>query len=276
MKYTDIKEGRLQEELNVELQVGQRFYQEGEYDEAVRRFESILAKDPYNSDAAVLLRQAKGRLLRMEQIPPLRDQAAAAVAAGNLAAASDLYHRILEINPRDAEAGVRIAELEQRMKNQARVAELMAEAQRAFERGRYRDASALWEEVFGLDPANDEARQGYEKAQARLTGVPELDDLLEQADQHFERQEYMEAIALWEKILQAQPENESLRTQIETARAMSALAEQLDAWRRQARTLVAQGDFEEAIKVWQRILDYQPFDEEAEEGMAKAREELRK
>jgi len=274
MRYSDVQERELQQEIARDLEVALVRINEGDYEEAISGLRAVLEKDPYNSEAAVLLAKAQARLLQMDRIPPLREQAAAAIAAGNLPAAIELYRRILDIDPQDPEAEVRIAELEQRIRNQGRVQELLIEARQAFERGRYREATALWEEVFSLDPGNVEAREGIEQAEARLTGLPELDQLAEEAEELYRNGEYTQAIALWDRILQVQPENEALRTRINTARALSALADQLNLWRRRAQESHEQGDYEEAMRAWQRVLDYRPFDAEAREGLRQAREAM--
>jgi cytochrome c-type biogenesis protein CcmH/NrfG/tRNA A-37 threonylcarbamoyl transferase component Bud32 len=272
MKYTDMKEREFQEMMAQELDIALMFFNQGRYEEAIEKYDAILEKDPHNSEAMARRQQAQGRRDRLAQIPPLRDQAAAAVAAGNLPAAIEVYQKILAINPRDPEAVLRIAELKQRIERQQKVGEILSEAQQAFERGEYSDAAALWEQVLELNPANEEARLGMDEVKKRLTGKPELDKLSEEAEKLFQQQEYTRAIALWEQILRVQPEKESLRELIRRARALSALKDQLEAWRRRAQASFDEGNYQEAMNFWGQILHYRPFDAEAREGIQRAKD----
>jgi len=275
MKYTTVQQDRIRQTIQDHFAKASEYIESGELEKAILRYQAILDLDPTNGEATALLARAEGLQERRNMIPPLREQAVAAVAAGNLPAALEAYRKILDVNPHETEAKIAVAEIEEKMKVKGEVTDILAQADQEFEKGHYRDAGDLYERVFALDPGNEDARKGMEKVEARLFGVPDLDKKVEEAEQYYRNGEYEKAIELWEEILRVQPENEDLARRIKEARAMATYSQQIRSWHRSAQEHFDNGEYAEAIQDWRQILTIKPFDDEAREGIKKAEEALR-
>jgi tetratricopeptide (TPR) repeat protein/predicted Ser/Thr protein kinase len=275
MQYTSWKAGKVEEIKRGHFEAAAKYMESGEYEKAILRYQAVLELDRTNPEATAMMARAEGLLERRASIPPLREQAKIAMAAGNYEAAMETYEQILKLNPNDTEAKVAVAEIEERIEAAGKVKELLVQAAEEFNRGHYRAAQDLYDQIFALDPGNEMARAGMDKVEQRLFDIPELDKMVEEAEQYYIDGEYQKAIDLWEKILRVQPENEDLKRRIKTTRAMASLSDQLDAWRRNAKRYFEAGDFQEAIQNWKQVLNYKPFDPEAIEGIKKAEKALK-
>ncbi|HSG27048.1 MAG TPA: tetratricopeptide repeat protein, partial [Candidatus Krumholzibacterium sp.] len=96
-------------------------------------------------------------------------------------------------------------------------------ALRAFSEGRYSDAATLLEQVLQRQPDHQEARDLLSRVRRKMTPLTDAEKeeirlLYIQGMKHFTQKDYARAIEVWNQILEIDPENESVRKNIDEAR----------------------------------------------------------
>lgn len=100
-------------------------------------------------------------------------------------------------------------------------------------------------------------------------------DMIYQGMIHYLNRRYDDAVKAWREAASLQPEN--FKTVISIGRAEQVMKkgekhEVLVLGRQRAKAFFASGNYEEAAKLWEKILEYDPGDKEARENLPKARE----
>ena len=104
-----------------------------------------------------------------------------------------------------------------------RVAELYDGAVKSFGEGRYPDAVKLIKELLAIDPNHAEARTLRLRAERRMTPLDDgekaaVRSLYLEGMKHFTDGRYLKAVERWQRILEIDPDNESVLRNIEEAR----------------------------------------------------------
>jgi cytochrome c-type biogenesis protein CcmH/NrfG len=102
--------------------------------------------------------------------------------------------------------------------------ELFDNALTAFSEGRYAETISFCNRLLERDPAHGEARDLLRRATKRMVPLTDEDKeeirrLYIEGMKHFTQSRYAAAIAEWRKILEIDPDNESVRKNIEEAEA---------------------------------------------------------
>ena len=101
--------------------------------------------------------------------------------------------------------------------------DLYARALNSYNEGKYQEAIRDLEDILGKQPTHEEAKTLLAQAQRKITPLTseeeaEIRQLYLRGMQHFSKDRDAEAITEWEKILRIDPNNESVRNNIEEAR----------------------------------------------------------
>jgi tetratricopeptide (TPR) repeat protein len=206
------------------------YYSTGDYIRARVEWRRVLDLDPENARAAEYLEATEEKLRNLAE--QHRSRALDLERQDQLAAALGEWNMVRTIAPESAEAGAAVERLTARVdelsKNyltaakRLRVSELYDGAVKAFGQGRYPDAVRQIRDLLGIDPNHAEASTLLRRAERRMTP---LDDGEKQAVRalylegmkHFTNGDYLKAIERWQRILEIDPDNESVLRNIEEA-----------------------------------------------------------
>ncbi|MBD3180134.1 MAG: PorV/PorQ family protein [Candidatus Latescibacteria bacterium] len=225
--------------IDYHLKAGLKFYRNNEYVQSREEWESLLELDPDNRQARNYLDKIRDKL--DERIADYRAKARVYESDGMLAEALDMWNMIKVLDPQSEEAEKEYRRIKGNLRElsedfedtrkQLRVIDLFNRALNSFTAGNYSETVNLLDRVLSIDPQHREAARLIKRARRRLTPLNEQEkkrirDLYVEGMKSFNQKKFRSAIELWEKILEIDPDNESVRQNIEEARRRLETIEQ--------------------------------------------------
>jgi len=217
--------------INQHFELGLRHYNDNEYVLARAEWRNVIEIDPENTQADEYLRRTDERLA--EQLKSHLDTAADYERAGKLPEAIGEWNIVRMIDPENTEALAAIDRIKARMDSMSRdyqeanrrleTIDLFDGAVTAFGEGRYEDAIRLARQVLQLDPEHAEAKDLINRAERRMKPLSDEEKeqfktLFVEGVKYFTQKEYSKAIDVWYRALVIDPDNESVRKNIEDAK----------------------------------------------------------
>jgi tetratricopeptide (TPR) repeat protein len=216
--------------INQHFTLGLNYYSNDDYVLSRAEWRNVLELDPENEKAREYLGKTEEKLRALVDEHRLR--ATDLERNGQLAAALGEWNVVRTLDPKSVEAkqaSDRInASLNEMSRDytetskKLRIMELFDGAVKAFGDGRYAETIKELGELLRMDPAHQEGRRLLLRAQRRM--IPLTDKEKEQVRtlyiegmKFFTQSEYESAIERWKKILDIDPDNESVVKNIEEA-----------------------------------------------------------
>jgi tetratricopeptide (TPR) repeat protein len=217
--------------INQHFRLGLDYYSKDDYVLSRAEWRNVLDLDPANEKAREYLVKSEEKLKSIAG--QHRIQALDFEQKGELAAALGEWNIVRTLDPESVEAkqasdriNVRLNEMSRDYTETARklkIMELFDGAVKAFGDGRYAETSRQLGELLRLDPSHREARTLLTRAQRRMTPLTDREkeqirSLYIDGMKFFTQNDYENAIEQWKKILDIDPDNESVAKNIEEAR----------------------------------------------------------
>lgn len=217
--------------VNQHFRLGLEHYGKDEYVLARAEWRNVLDLDPSNESARDYLARTEEKIRGM--IDQHRSRAIDLEAKGQLPAALGEWNVVRTLDPESAEAKAAADRLNARLEalsreylsaaNRLRVVELYDGAVKAFAEGRYAEVERMLGELLRIDPRHAEARILLRRAQRRQTSLSDAEkeqvrSLYVEGMKYFTAGDYLKAVDRWQKILDIDPDNESVLRNIEEAR----------------------------------------------------------
>jgi tetratricopeptide (TPR) repeat protein len=213
------------------FRLGLDYYSKDDYVLSRAEWRNVLALDSTNANAREYLVKTEEKLGALAE--EHRARAIDLEQRGQLAAALGEWNVVRTLDPESAEAKQASDRINQRLDELSRdytqtskklkVMELFDGAVKAFGDGNYADASAQLGELLRLDPNHAEGRKLLLRSQRRMTPLTDKEKaqvraLYIEGMKFFTQSKYPSAIEQWKKILDIDPDNESVSKNIEEAR----------------------------------------------------------
>jgi len=216
--------------ISQHFRLGLNYYSNDDYVLSRAEWRNVLELDPANEQAREYLGKTEEKLRGLAEQHRL--QALDFEQKGQLAAALGEWNIVRTFDPESAEAkraadriNARLDEMSRdytETSKKLRIMELFDGAMRAFQDGRYATAAAQLGELLRIDSTHQEARKLLFRAQRRMTPLTDKEKeqiraLYIEGMKFFTQSEYAGAIDQWRKILDMDPDNESVVKNIEEA-----------------------------------------------------------
>lgn len=282
------------------LTQGQKLADQGDLDQALARFQSVLESQPGNEQAQSAVKDLRARLDARDAQAREKEQQAAALhqkivglitegdrqlAQGKYAEAAATAAKALEIAPGDKEAedllekSTKAAETARRQAEdkarqqteaRARLRDMYAKADENARAGNNYQAMKLYRDASAEDP--DQARAADAKAKAaRLQDalVKQVMPDYNQGLKFYAQKKYHEALACWLRVLEVYPEAKETNAKVAELRPVM----EADAKRLYEEGLVYEGlgNRAEARRRWQEVLEIMPFQDNVYRQKAEAK-----
>jgi cytochrome c-type biogenesis protein CcmH/NrfG len=191
----------------------------------------VLAIDSTHAEAADYLARTQTEIDRI--LSQHARRAAQLEGSGRLTEAISEWNNVESLDPgnRQARAAVdrirrRIEEQSQNLEQASRkleIVNLYDDALQAFNQGEYEKAIAGLDRLLAFEPGHEEARNLRAMAKRKITPLTKQEEeevrrLFLRGMQHFAKDEYAKAIEQWQRILEIDPTNESVKRNIEEAK----------------------------------------------------------
>jgi cytochrome c-type biogenesis protein CcmH/NrfG len=220
-----------QREISARFAEGLRLYQENDYARSREEWRAILAVDSTHAEAADYLARTQTEINK--QIASHSRRAGQLEQSNRFTEAVSEWNNVESLDPgnRQAKAAVerirrRIEEQSQNLEQASRkleIVNLYDTALQAFNQGQYDKAISDLDRLLVLEPGHEEAKNLRAMAKRKITPLSKQEEdevrrLFLRGMQHFAKDEYQKAIEQWQKILEIDPTNESVKRNIEEAK----------------------------------------------------------
>ncbi|UCH77669.1 MAG: PorV/PorQ family protein [Candidatus Coatesbacteria bacterium] len=250
----------------------ERYYEAGNFQEAVETWDLILVWDPENAEAARRHEEAQERS-NEQLVAEHTGRAEAFEAEGKYSEAALEYSLALGVDPTHtgALAGLSRAEeglAREEARQREEIAKLLEQARAAYSRGEYLNAVTKWEAVLELEPASAEAAANLEDARARLEAM--ADKYRTSARRYETAGNWGSALASWNRVLRLAPGDEEAAAG--RRKALAAVSREAEALVTSGVALYERGDLDGAEKKFAAALDLQPDHTRANAYLGKIKE----
>ncbi|HHE54971.1 MAG TPA: tetratricopeptide repeat protein, partial [Caldithrix abyssi] len=292
-----IREADRQKMIKQHLEQADKFFNEGQYLDAIVEYQQVLSYDAFNQKAKVMLDSADALL--QKRLDDER-QKAVQTALDKERAESDRqfiqehfekgrtylnnnqftqalieFNLALERAPDDPTILEAIKTTKRRLNEELN--RLVTKIRQEFRKGNYSEALRLVGEARLLGGDNQALQQEIETLSQRI----KVQETIQRGLSFFELGEYDLALKVFEEALQLNPENELVKQYYEKAKIEAqSKQEELDPAAEkkflQGVDLFVKGKYQEAIDVWQEILKDYPYNKKVLTAIENARERLKK
>ncbi|KPL08430.1 hypothetical protein AMJ86_00575 [bacterium SM23_57] len=288
-----------EQEIQERMTEGKRYFREGDFLNARIAFMAVLKRDEDHEEAKELLAKAdqkndeqeqklwesRQEKLRLEQAQIEREkkihlhwqQGRAYFENGQYASAVSEWNEVLKLDPNHdlARAGKEKA-LAEWKKN---VLDLIAKADKLYTDKRYHEAIRTLDEAENLNFQDEQIVKNIKSKIQRYENALDFDDLYRQGLEYFNEKNYKMAWPKFEKALQLEPRNETIKNFYNDAKARAmATYQQMPPELQQKYVdgvnLTNKGKYEEALKIFQEIREKQPYNKRILNAIDKAKEGL--
>ncbi|MBQ5385084.1 MAG: tetratricopeptide repeat protein, partial [Treponema sp.] len=253
-----------------------RLMEKGEYDKAAEILKALSKDNPDDKEISDLLKKAnEASAAEIKDTKEKLSQAKKDIDGGDYEKAIAALNQILKDDPNNAEAKKLLKEAEEK-KNAAKV----DQAKKDINSGNYDKAISALEALLKEDPDNAEAKKLLEEAKAKKAAAEKeaaAKAKVDQAKKDINSGNYDKAISALEALLKEDPNNAEAKKLLEEAKAKKAAAEEEKAKAKdrtdnlaKARSLINNGDYDEAIKILNDLLKDNPNDTQAKNLLTQA------
>jgi tetratricopeptide (TPR) repeat protein len=218
--------------INQHFELGLGYYSSNEYLLARAEFQNVLDLDPDNEQAQDYLGRTEAKIV--EQIALHRTRAGELEQQGQLAAALGEWSIVQMLDPESVEAKNSAERISRRMEELSRnyadanrrleEIQLYESALERFRESDYQGTIEICNRILARNPNHSEARDLKNRSERRMAPLTdeekeEIRRLYISGMKLFSEDNYAEAIKEWRKILEINPDNESVQKNIEEAEA---------------------------------------------------------
>ncbi|MDH3216329.1 MAG: PorV/PorQ family protein [Candidatus Krumholzibacteria bacterium] len=216
--------------ISTHFSQGLRFYQENDYVRARDQWRVIIGIDSTHAEATAYLERTQEKI--DDQLRTHVRAARQLEGQRRLTQAIGEWNNVQLLDPGNSEANTAINRIRSKIENQSqdleqaatqlRIVSLYNTALQDFNQDKYEAAQRGIEELLRLEPRHEEAKTLLAMTNRKMTPLTKEEEasirrLYLRGMQHFSKDQYKEAIAEWEKILDIDPTNESVKRNIEEA-----------------------------------------------------------
>jgi len=210
---------------------GLRFYQDDDYVRSREEWRAVLEIDSTHAEAKDYLARTQAKI--DEQLAQHTRRASQLEQAGRYTEAISEWNNVQALDPGNSEARRAAERIKGKIQEQSQNLEqttkrletvnLYNDALQAFNRGEYEKAMAGLRRLLAIEPGHEEAKNLYAMAKRKLTPLTKEEEeairgMFLRGMQFFAKDEYTKAIEEWQKILEIDPTNDSVRRNIDEAK----------------------------------------------------------
>ncbi|MBN2382803.1 tetratricopeptide repeat protein [bacterium] len=212
-------------------------YKQGNLQQALAGLRQCLQEDPLHSKAIYYQAVASKELEKQAKVKMLSNQAREAFKANHYQDALVNWLRVLELNPGLSEAktgrdrareSIQTALTMGQLTEQSKEDDFFKEGLQFFRQKEFAEAAVFWDVVVTLNPQNDQARQGLNKARAAIiqqkeeeeqTTKTKINSYLQEGLDSYGAGNVLKAMENWIKILELSLDNKDALDYIVVAKA---------------------------------------------------------
>jgi tetratricopeptide (TPR) repeat protein len=265
--YLDSSQVRMEEQkarINRLLTEADHFNRRQQFSRAYRAYREVLDLDPTNEKAKQGIRLLQNRI--DAEVSEKLHAANRAFDRGDYALAGESCKQILDLAPKHEEANNLLLRINQI--NNRRVDDHIRRGLSYLEAQDWKNAVEEFDRALSIDPQNRMADQKRQEALSQSN----IQQLFEQAQVQYNRNQLLKAIELYRTILERDPSNATAQARLNECQRQ--LDVQVDRFFKRGLNLFIADDYEGAIKELDRALSINPMHKQSLEYKQKAQQSL--
>jgi serine/threonine-protein kinase len=247
------------------------YLREGRYDIAIMALEKILKLNPNHTKAKVLLEAVKGEMVS-PHLDELLGKAKHAYSEKKFQVARKYAEEVLKVTPQNPEA----LELQMLLKergSEQQFIELLDAGDRYYREKQYEIAEKALQKALKMFPNHPVAVKRMQDVKTAQTRV-EIEHILNRGNKQLELGNYHEASESFQEILKLDSHNETAKMVIEHITGKLREEQVSELMNLGWRTLMMDRNYEEVVRIAEKILAMDPENTEAQSLITAARNEL--
>ncbi len=252
------------------------YYQAGNYPEAIRCWGKVVALDAEQAEAFEWMEKARAKMSHLEKIEKLFLQGDDLLSKGEIEQAKEKFQKVLQLDPEHKEAMLMIEEISEEEKKSQLIGDLVARGDQAYNNREFERALQLYEEIFSSYPDHLATVKKVDQVKDAIRIRDHLDYYIEQAKKLADNKEYEQALKLWEEIVFVSPDNEEAKNNLESVKQLFERQKFVTENLSKAQESFEQGDYAQAIKLWEAVLNKRPEDKQILDKIFEAQKLLEK
>ena len=251
-------------QISTLLEEGRRLENNRMWNRALATYQEILEIQP--DHAVALERRRDLESIISSTAESYYNQGKVAYDRGDRETALDMLNTTLRLDPSHTRARQLLNAISSSRHGLSR--EYIDRAKRSAAQQNWQNAIALADSVLALNPNHAEAQQ----IKADATSQLDVERLMQQARTHYYAGEYLEALELFETVLAKEPEHSEAKRLKE--RCQLELNAMVDDMFNRGIQLYTEEKYQEAINLWDTVLEINPYHKGARDYKEKAQEGL--
>ena len=278
LKQAQDARAKAEADRQAKLKEAENAIKNGDYAKAEQILNSLLKNNPGDSDAKNLLKQAQdGKAKAEAERQSKLKEAEDAIKKGDYDKAQKILNELLKDNPGDSDAKKLLKQAQdEKSKSEAERKNKLKEAEDAIKNGDYAKAEKILNELLKNNPNDSDAKKLLDQskdAKAKADAEKAKQEKLARAQKLIDEGKFDEAEKLLNEVLKDNPNDAKAKellgkTKDEKAQAQKEAAQKVS----QAKTALANGDYDKAISLLNEALKADPNNAEAKSLLEKAKE----
>lgn len=261
-------------------------YKKGDYFGALGEWQKVLGFDPENPEAKRWVDRITSEIQTIQE-DEVRDKELLALinehidsgveflTKGDYERAISEWNKVLELDPTNRTANEYLVKTKALLTEE--ISKLTGEARQLESQQKFGEALTKWKEVLQLDKENSEALRGVERITKKIEEVHHIN----LGFQYFANNEFDKAAVEFKAALALNPENKSAAEYLRRSvgrKSLLEIAGNKEVWSLYLKGIehFTNGEYEEAIKVWEEVLKLDPGNENAIRNIEEAKLRLKK
>lgn len=273
-KYLSIVKDKLKKQVPEILQKAKNLYENKKYPEAYEKWNYVIQIDPNNSEAKEGIVNIEKNLSNL--IAGKEKIAYEYLKADNFNAALQEYEEIKKLITSEKKLKYINNQIQIiRDKQKSKINSILLAAEKLYQDNNYKGALNKYTEVLKFDPNNEKAMNGIIKINSKIN--EDKEKYLTLGKQNITT-DPKKAINYFKKVLQIDPNNQEANSFIQK---LTGKDSQITIDAKMVKTLYYEGvdkyvngDIEEAIKLWKKVLEIDPNHIESQKNIQRAQEKL--
>jgi len=197
-------EDRVKGYITEKLQEGEKAYQRGSYDQATELFRQVLATAPRDETAKAFLQRIDQQ--QRQRIEEILQRGQEQFDAKDFSRALNSFEEVLSLDPDNVTA----TQKKQEAMAKISLAQMIERGRAFYQQNQFFKAMEVFSQVLEQDPGNATSQRFLEDCQKQLES--QVDKFFNQGMDYYAAEDYREAIKMWDRALQINPNHAQSRS----------------------------------------------------------------
>ncbi|MFQ5649376.1 MAG: protein kinase [bacterium] len=234
------------------------------FERAAEIYQQVLEIQPENVTATIALQQTEETIARLKKLAGLLREGRALLAAKKYEQAFAHFSSAQALDQDNQEIRDLMAKCQSTLENQRKITELFSKGKDLFEQADFTGALSRFNEIIVLDPRHAKALQYIPRCQKQMEQAELVAQLLTQGETLTKNKQFVQAIAIFERILEMEPQNRKAAAALEHAQKGQQTQARVSKLVAQGKAFLKKDNYQKALDRFRSAREIEGGDPEIE------------